>query len=685
MADSVTQYQQGFAPDIAPYARNLLSMVGGTAQTNPDGTPKLDANGQPMIQPGTGMLGTPYTSYQQYAQEQGMSPERIAQFSGLQNQSFNSAAGMGNALGTNAAGATGAGADFANRAANTQYTPSQQFANQYQAPDAYQQQQVAAQGTSAPTLQNYQMQGPGNVQGIAALAANMGNSPQTQAAQMRGPDQVGYQGVNAARVNAPQLGSLSMQAARDVSGPKLTAGKMGPAAQVGSDKFGGQAAQDYMNPYMQSVVAMQQREAQRAADIATTGRRSQATQQGAFGGSRQAVMDAEAARNLATQQGDIQAQGLNQSYQQAQTQFNTDQARQQAAQQANQQAGLSVGQQNLSAQQQTQGLNANLGQQAQLANQANAQQANTQNLSAGLQTQGLGAQTGLQAQGMNQATGLQALLANQQAGVQTGQFNATNQYNTAAQNAQMQQQANLANQAQSGQYGLQQGQFGQAANMQTAQNQQQANLANQQMGMAVNQQNLGANLQTQGLGAGQNMQSQLANQQAGLAAQQANMGNQQFGYGQGMNAAASRAQYGQQAAQLGEQASQYGAGLGMQGLQAGMTGMGQAYNQNANMMGLQNQFGTQQQAQAQNMLNTNVTDYNAAMNAPYKSAAFASDVFRGAPLTTQSASIYNAAPSMVSQLGGLGASAYGLSKMAHGGQVQQRPAGLAALAIHGMA
>lgn len=74
----------------------------------------------------------------------------------------------------------------------------------------------------------------------------------------------------------------------------------------------------YMNPYMQNVVATQQREAGRQADIATTGRNAQAAQAGAFGGSRQAIMDAEAARNLAIQKGDIQAQGLNSAFQQAQ-------------------------------------------------------------------------------------------------------------------------------------------------------------------------------------------------------------------------------------------------------------------------------------------------------------------------------------------------------------------------------
>ena len=105
-------------------------------------------------------------------------------------------------------------------------------------------------------------------------------------------------------------------------------------------QFTGQAASQYMNPFMQNVVDIQQREAQRQADIAGTQRGAGAVKAGAFGGSRQAVMDAEAARNLAIQKGDIQAQGLNQAFTQAQNQFNTEQ---QLAEQARQYgAGLGL-------------------------------------------------------------------------------------------------------------------------------------------------------------------------------------------------------------------------------------------------------------------------------------------------------------------------------------------------------
>lgn len=77
------------------------------------------------------------------------------------------------------------------------------------------------------------------------------------------------------------------------------------------------AIQQYMSPYMQNVVDVQNRELQRQADVAKQGRRSAAARAGAFGGARQAIEDAEAARNLATLQNQNQAMGQQQAYQQA--------------------------------------------------------------------------------------------------------------------------------------------------------------------------------------------------------------------------------------------------------------------------------------------------------------------------------------------------------------------------------
>lgn len=191
----------------------------------------------------------------------------------------------------------------------------------------------------------------------------------------------------------------------------------------------------------------------------------------------------------------------------------------------------------------------------------------------------------------------------------------------------------------------------------------QANLANQQAGLQVGGQNLQAKLGVQQLGAGQNLQAQLANQQQLMQAQQ-----------------------------LAEQSRQYGAGLGLQGLQTALTGAGQlgnlgnqAYSQGMGINQLQNQYGTQQQQQIQTMLNNQYQDFLNYQNYPYKQLGFMSDMLRGLPLTQQSSTVYQAAPSMVSQAAGLGTAALGASKLfAKGGAVDDRPAGLADLAVYNM-
>jgi hypothetical protein len=99
-------------------------------------------------------------------------------------------------------------------------------------------------------------------------------------------------------------------------------------------------AAKYMNPYTQGVTDIQTREADRLAGIEATKRGAAAVGAGAFGGARQAIMDAEAARNLATQKGDITAKGLQDAYQQAMAQFNAEQGYGLTAQQANLQANL---------------------------------------------------------------------------------------------------------------------------------------------------------------------------------------------------------------------------------------------------------------------------------------------------------------------------------------------------------
>lgn len=136
---------------------------------------------------------------------------------------------------------------------------------------------------------------------------------------------------------------------------------------------------------------------------------------------------------------------------------------------------------------------------------------------------------------------------------------------------------------------------------------------------------------------------------------------------------------GIQAQQLGEQSRQYGAGLGLQGLQTGLQAAGQMgqlgqaqYGQQMGINQLQNQYGGQQQALAQQGLSQGYQDFLNQQNYPYKQLGYMSDMVRGLPLGQQSTSqMYQAPPSMMQNVAAAGMGAYGLSKlMADGGQVK---------------
>jgi len=86
------------------------------------------------------------------------------------------------------------------------------------------------------------------------------------------------------------------------------------------------AMQAYMSPYMQNALQPQMREAARNSAMQGQQNQAQAVQQGAFGGSRSAIVEAERQRNLAQQQGDIYSRGMQSAFEQAQRaqQFGAD-------------------------------------------------------------------------------------------------------------------------------------------------------------------------------------------------------------------------------------------------------------------------------------------------------------------------------------------------------------------------
>jgi len=96
-------------------------------------------------------------------------------------------------------------------------------------------------------------------------------------------------------------------------------------------KFGTAQAEEYMSPYLQGVVDVQQRKAIDAAKKAQLDANLAAARQGTYGGARQALLTGTRESGLRTQLGDIQARGLQAAFENAQAQFERDRAAQMAA------------------------------------------------------------------------------------------------------------------------------------------------------------------------------------------------------------------------------------------------------------------------------------------------------------------------------------------------------------------
>jgi len=126
------------------------------------------------------------------------------------------------------------------------------------------------------------------------------------------------------------LSNLTLPETMTTAGNALT--DIGQQAQgvsynpVGS-AFDANQAQQYMNPYLQAALNPQLEAARRSSEISQQTANANAASKGAFGGGRQAIMDAEAARNLNTNLANITGMGYNAAYDKAATQFNADQAR----------------------------------------------------------------------------------------------------------------------------------------------------------------------------------------------------------------------------------------------------------------------------------------------------------------------------------------------------------------------
>jgi hypothetical protein len=216
------------------------------------------------------------------------------------------------------------------------------------------------------------------------------------------------QGLRASQVSAPELTQYQMGPADQVAGGTFTSPTMQAAQVEGPQMFGMDQLQQYMSPYMQGVVDVQQRKALDAARMAQLGANLGSARMGTYGGARQAVIQGAREAGLRQEMGDIQARGLQDAFSQAQQQFERDRSSTMQARLANLNAQQQANVQNLAAQLQTQGLTAEQAMRAALANQQANLTVGQQNLAASLGVQQLGAGQSLEAQRANQAADLQA-------------------------------------------------------------------------------------------------------------------------------------------------------------------------------------------------------------------------------------------------------------------------------------
>jgi len=99
-------------------------------------------------------------------------------------------------------------------------------------------------------------------------------------------------------------------------------------------------AQQYMNPYVNAALQPQLDELRRQTEISRAKQAGQLTRAGAYGGSRQALADAELNRAMLANMAQATGTGYAQAFQQAQQQFNTEQQAAQNAQNLANQYGL---------------------------------------------------------------------------------------------------------------------------------------------------------------------------------------------------------------------------------------------------------------------------------------------------------------------------------------------------------
>lgn len=149
------------------------------------------------------------------------------------------------------------------------------------------------------------------------------------ATRVAGMPYVGYEGPRIAGLTQPSQTAISgiqsrygqPTSGRGIYDALMSGTMMGTPGQVGREQIpswvsglSGAGIMSMMDPYQKAVSDITARELTRRSDIAGQQDAAAAVQAGAFGGSRQAVLEAERRRNLEQQVGDVYTQGGSQAY-----------------------------------------------------------------------------------------------------------------------------------------------------------------------------------------------------------------------------------------------------------------------------------------------------------------------------------------------------------------------------------
>jgi len=198
---------------------------------------------------------------------------------------------------------------------------------------------------------------PGGRVGYASGGIARFAGPDGSAVGVTGTGSTGTTGTSAASTTAPGLGSSTESSLSEWAGPYVSdylskgaavadtpyEGYKGPLVADSSElqkkqfsglsnladnnTFNASAAQQYMNPYIQAALNPQLDEMRRQAQITQMTNAGKLSQAGAYGGSRQAIMDAETQRNLMMEQNKALAQGYSTAFDKAAGIFGTDKSR----------------------------------------------------------------------------------------------------------------------------------------------------------------------------------------------------------------------------------------------------------------------------------------------------------------------------------------------------------------------